>query len=362
MSKQNWIVVIVVIIVIIAGVWYYFRAPQAPVMEEPIKLGAIYAQTGNAAKFGELSIRGVKDAVAYFEATTNQKVELIVEDSAGDPKVGVSAADKLFSVDGVKFALVGTSAVSAAVAPVAERAKVFLLSDAALLGLTRGKNYTLQNFMPSLADIPVQIKADNGWQKVAVVYINDEFGSSWSSYIGNELEGKKVVQSFSFEKGATDYRTQALKIKDFKPDVVVVIGYGPALNQVLADMTLNKITVPIISYLACTLPGVLSDDRFSLEGQYSYEYPSILNPDFTSWIKSKGGEDNAFYTVAFENTIIALTAAKEAGGDPAKAIDYLKNNVINGLWGDVRFGSDGVVNRELILTTITGGACFPIGK
>lgn len=358
MTKNTWLAIIVILLLAIGG-WYYQNNKTIPFLKEPIKLGAIYAVTGPAAKFGEFSINGVKDAAALFKEKTGQEVELIIEDSAGDAKQGVSAANKLLSLDKVKFAIVGTSAISAAVAPVAESAKVFLLSDAALLGLTKDKKYTLQNFMPSLSDIPKQVNANNSWNKVAVVYINDEFGSSWATNIQKGVDSVKTVQTFSFEKTATDYRTQALKIKQFNPDLLVVIGYGPALNQVFSDLTLNGVKVPIISYLNCTLPGVLTDKRFSLEGQYSYEYPPVVNEDMKTWIEKRGGSFNTFYTVAFENTIIALTAAQASNNNPDQAIEYLKNNSFDGLWGGVLFGQDGVVNRELVLTKISNGNCVP---
>lgn len=355
--KNKTILIAVVAIIIIAGVWY-FQSDNVPISDEPIKIGAIYAVTGPAAKFGEISIKGVKDGATYFEEITGQKVEVLVEDTAGDSKQGVSAATKLFNVDNVKFAVIGTSAVSAAVAPIAETAKSLLISDAALLGLTKDKQYTLQNFMPSLADISKQINKNDSWQKVAVVYVNDEFGTVWNKNITSGLSNR-TTENFSFEKATTDYRTQALKIKQFAPDVAVVIGYGPALNQVLADFSLNKIEAPIISYLACTLPGVLTDERFSLEGQYSYEYPAISNKKIRSWIESHDGELNTFYTLAFENTILALTAALESGGNTEESITYLKEEGVSGLWGDVRFDASGVVNRDLVLTKINNGVCAP---
>jgi branched-chain amino acid transport system substrate-binding protein len=62
---------------------------------ETIKIGALYALSGPAAKFGEISAQGVKDAVKYFEEKNGIKVDLILEDSANDPKVAVSAGTKL---------------------------------------------------------------------------------------------------------------------------------------------------------------------------------------------------------------------------------------------------------------------------
>lgn len=353
--------IILVLVLIIGGIWVVNKTPSsAPAgNDEVIKIGAIYAMTGSGAKFGEISIQGVRDAVEYFKETTKQSAEVIVEDSAGDPKQGVSAAGKLLNVDKVKFVVIGTSAVSAAVAPLAEEAKVLLISDAALLGLTKEKNYTLQNAMPSLADIPEQINNNTDWKKVGIVYINDEFGNVWQENILAGLNKEKIAQAFSFEKTITEYRIDAAKIKQFMPDALVVIGYGPAFNQVLADLALMDISAPIISYLACTLPGVLADTRFSLEGQYSYEYPSISNEAVRTWIVGHGRDMSTFYTAAFENTLLSLIAAQESGGNVDSAINYLKTAEINGLWGKVKFGQDGVVNRNLVVTKVQNGVCVP---
>ena len=360
---KKTIIWVVIILIVIGAIVLVSRDSSKPVDDNaPIKIGAVYATTGAAAKFGELSVQGVRDAVDYFKETTGQSAEVIVEDSAGDSKQGVSAAQKLFGIDKVNFIVAGTSAISAAIAPVAEGAKKLLISDAALLGLTKDKHYVLQNFMPSLADIPKQINNRAEWQKVAVVYINDEFGNVWKQNIGAGLDKQKTVESYSFEKTATDYRTEAAKIKQFKPDAIVVLGYGPALNQVLADISIAKINSQIVGYLDCTLPGVLVDKRFSLEGQYSYEYPAINNEPIKSWMQTRNRGINTFYALAFENTLLSLIAAKNGDNNVDKAIEYLKNDSISGLWGEVKFGADGVVNRDLVMTRVENGQCVPVIK
>ena len=361
MNNKIITIVVLIIVIILGGIWYAQKDKAVtPATGEPIKVGAVYAMTGPAAKFGEISVQGIRDAAKYFEEQTGRKTEILVEDSAGDPKQGVSAATKLYNVDKVEIVLAGTSAISAAIAPVAETVQKVLISDAALLGLTKDKTYTLQNFMPSLVDIPKQVNENDEWQKIAIVYINDEFGNVWAETIKADINSPKTVETFSFEKTATDYRTNALKVKQFAPDVVVVIGYGPALNQVLADLEFNKIEALRIGYLSCTLPGVIGDARYSLEGDFSYEYPPITAPDFKKWVGENGGGDNAFYTVAFENALLALTAVSETNGTALEALAYLKDKSIDGLWGKIEFNNDGVVNRELVLTKITNGKCEPV--
>jgi branched-chain amino acid transport system substrate-binding protein len=301
--------------------------------------------SGSAAAYGELSLQGVRDAVANFKEKTGWQVELIAEDTAGDPKIAVSAATKLFNIDKVKYAVVGTSAVTAAVAPLADQYKSLVITDAAGYGLTKDRSYLMQNLMPSLNNIAEKIKEES-WLKVAVVYINDEFGVKWAENTKANLVGK-TVELFALEKTATDFKTQATKIKQFNPDVIVVIGYGPALNQAHADMQTLGIKAPELTYLSCTLPGVLTDKRFSLEGKYSYEYP-------------QRSDESTFYSIAYENTLAILTAVSKTGGDVDKTISYLKNTGVDGLYGKVKFNEQGVVERDLVLTEIKNGKCQPL--
>jgi len=363
MSKRTkWIIAIVVIVLVLGGLWWWQTNEDISMADlGPVKIGALYAQTGPAAQFGELSLLGVNDAIEYFiSQNPGAEIELITEDSQADPKQATISATKMTSVDQVGFSVVGMSAVSAAVGPIADQYEKIFISDAALFGLTKDKTYLFQNFMPALGGIAKQINAEDSWNKVAVVYINDDFGQVWSGRIQNDVNSPKEVEIFPFAKDTTDFSTDALKIKEFNPDVVVVMGYGPALNKVHADISLHQIDKPIINYLACTLPGVLSDPRFNLEGQYSYEYPEISDEDIKVWMLDRGRDLNTFYTAAFDNTLLALNVAKDSGNDPEKAVSLLRSRTYPGLWGDIDFAGVNSFERDLVLTKIVGSSCSSI--
>jgi branched-chain amino acid transport system substrate-binding protein len=344
---------VLVIIIIFVGIYIY----NSPNNNESIKIGALYALSGPAAKFGEISIQGVKDAVKYFEEKNNVTVNLIIEDTANDPKMGVSAATKMFEIDKVKFAVVGTSGITNVVSPIAEKNQAVLITDAAGYGLTKDKTYLFQNLLPSLYDVGRQVNSKSEWKKVAIVNINDEFGNIWKDEWQNIISKEKTINVFPFEKTTTDFKTDALKIKTFMPDVVLVIGYGPSLNQVFADLSVQGVKAPYLTYLACTFPGVIGDKRFDLNGNYSYEYPVYQNEELKTWINKHQGVDSTFYGLAFENTLTVLNAAKATNGDSEKTLDYLKSNKTAGVYGDIIFNQENVVERDLVLTKIENNVC-----
>ncbi len=350
-KKILWSVLIIVVILI------GFTLYNKPKDEGTIKIGALYALSGPAAIFGEVSAQGVKDAVKYFEEKTGVKVDLVLEDSANDPKVAVSAGTKLLEIDKVKFMVTGMSGVTNAVAPLAEKVGAVLITDAAGYGLTKDKEYLFQGLLPSLNDVPKQLNNKDEWQKVALLLINDEFSNLWETNWRKDISSNKEIKTFKFEKNMTDFRTDALKIKTFNPDVIVVIGYGPAVSQALADISIQGIQADQITYLACTIPGIVSDKRYDLNGTYSYEYPDYQNTEIKNWISKNGGSESTFYGLAFENTLTALNASKATNGDPEKTLTYLKSTKNTGLYGDVIFDQNNVVERDLVLTKIEGGVC-----
>lgn len=362
MSKTTKWALLIIVVLVVAGLWLSVaKSPSREANLDSIKIGAVYAQTGSAAKYGEMSIQAIRDAIEYFKIKNpGVNVDLVIEDSQGDAKQATIAATKLAAVDQVNFSVVGMSAVSAAVAPIADQYKKIFISDAALFGLTKDKTYIFQNFMPDFGLIPVQVNNNKDWKKVAIIYINDDLGNTWSKGIKASIGSAKISELFPFDKATTDFKTDALKIKTYNPDVLIIVGYGPGLNQVLADLALNQVKKPTISYLSCSLPGVLTDKRFSLEGQYSYEYPQVGNDEIKSWALSKGRELNTFYSIAFENALLALNVAKESGNDVEKGLQILKGKQHEGFFGPINFAGKNYTNINLVPTKIINGKCVPI--
>ncbi len=164
-------------------------------------IGMIDSLTGSLADFGERNQRAVELALADVNAVGVRDGELgiIVEDSEGQSQGGVSAAQKLVNQDGVPFVIgaVG-SGVSLSIyeSVIADTDVVQLSQNSTGLGLTDFPG--LLRMSPSgrtqsiaLADIIL----DDGYDEVAVTYINDEFGESLYNAFEEAYEGDIVYDS-----------------------------------------------------------------------------------------------------------------------------------------------------------------------
>ena len=130
MKKLIWIIII---LAVIAGIWHVSSQESAgPVSGETIKIGAVLPMTGAGASYGEDQKRAIALAVEEINAEGGVRgipLEVIYEDDQTDPKVTVSAAQKLINVDGVKVIIGGVwDHLANAIAPVIDQEKIVLIS------------------------------------------------------------------------------------------------------------------------------------------------------------------------------------------------------------------------------------------
>lgn len=222
--------------------------------QKVIKIGAVYPLTGNIASTGLDNKRGVDLAVdiingkydldlplAKTEGIPNlggAKLEIVYADTKGDPKNGMSEAERLVSQEKV-VAMIGAyqSSVTKTASQATERMKIpYVCSDSSSPTLTeRNFKYFFRvsphddifakdqfNFLKDL-----EKKTGKKINTVALLYENTEFGSN----VGKSEEkyakefGYKVVASVTYAANATDVASEVGTIIKSKPDVVMHASY-----------------------------------------------------------------------------------------------------------------------------------------
>ena len=113
---------------------------------ESVKVGAIYPLTGAASYIGEGSRIGAmiaQDQINESGGINGRKLELIIEDSQSEPRVGLSAFTKLTESDQVPVVMVSLTSISMALRPLAEERKVLLLAQStAASNMRRNAGFT----------------------------------------------------------------------------------------------------------------------------------------------------------------------------------------------------------------------------
>jgi len=210
--------------------------------KKDILIGAIYPLTGGVAAIGQNIQRGINFAVAEINAKggiNGSKIRIIYGDSQGDPKIGMSEADRLITQENV-VALLGAyqSGVTDVVAQVAEKDQTPLLTAISTADAltTHGYKYFfrlapmnsmyLHDMVQYLADLK-QKKPAADIKTIAVCSDNSLLGQEtlkWTKYWA-EKDNMKVVADVSYTQGATDLTSEVLDLKKSNADALVVDNY-----------------------------------------------------------------------------------------------------------------------------------------
>ena len=214
----------------------------APALAETIKLGLMCPLTGKWASEGQ----DMKNIVSLLVDETNaaggingKKIELVVEDDAGDPRTAALAAQKLAGAGVV--AVIGTygSAVTEASQNIiAESGLVHVGTGSTSIRLTE-KGLPLffrtcpRDDAQGAAAAAAIVKG--GFKKVALLHDKSSYAKGLADESRKALEkaGVEIVFYDALTPGERDYTAILTKLKAAAPDVVFFTGYYPETGMLL---------------------------------------------------------------------------------------------------------------------------------
>lgn len=347
--------------------------PGCGKQQSAIKIGAILPLTGDAAVWGKNAKEGIDLAVEKLNGTggvNGLKIKVVYEDSQANPQTGVSAFNKLISVDGSQV-IIGDiiSSVVLAVAPIATKNKVVILSPGATAPKISGvSKYVFRNWNSDALE--GKVSADFAFdrlkaRRVAIVYINNDYGKGLQEVFEKEFKarGGSIVDVEAFGQNETNCRTQLSKVKAAKPDVLYLAGYPKEIPLVLKQAKELGVTGKVLATVAFEDPQVIKVAGSAAEGVI-YPFPAPLNDkdparqEFLAAFKKKYGKapgigvDNCWDAV---NTI--AEAIKLGGGTSGEQIrlGLTKLKDFPGASGVTTFDRYGDVNKPMMMKTVRTG-------
>lgn len=226
MPKQTkiWLVVgIIVIVAIVAGNKYH--SSNTSLTGEPIKVGGALPLTGAVASFGEEFRRGAEIAQDEINKAKPDSVQVIIEDTALDPKKAVDAVTKLVDADNVKAVFVSAYSEAAATHQITDQKSIpelVLWDSNPQLEAMGDKVFALGPWTPSSGEVTAQFLYSKGIRKAAIFGYVQEWSSAVSESFKNKFSslGGTITNSEFSNPGATDYRTQLTKLIVANPEAI----------------------------------------------------------------------------------------------------------------------------------------------
>lgn len=340
--------------------------------EKEIKIGAVLPLTGSAAVWGENSRMGLEIALEEVNAAggvKGKKVNLIFEDSQSDSAKAVSALQKLISTDKVSV-VIGDIASSSvlAMAPIAEKAKVVLLSPGASNpDISKAGEFIFRNWQSDALEGKVDAKyayEHLGWKNVAVLYVSNAYGTGLKTVFEESFQklGGKISASESFEQGATDMRAQLNKTRNLKLDAIYMPGYPPEMAILLRQAKEMGIKVPFLSVQAFDDPKILKTAKDAAEGVI-FSVPKPPDPsnqvvkNFIDKYKQKFSRDPGVTSDTGYDALKIIVWAMNQAGTSAEDVRHqlLTLKDFPGAAGLTTFDKNGDVIKPFIFRTVRKG-------
>ncbi len=321
-ERQKFGAVVLAVLMFLAGYLVGKNAEKLagpPGDASPIKIGFIGPLSGDTANLGEnmrLAVELARDEVNAAGGVKGRTLDVIFEDGKCDGKEAVNAGNKLLNIDKVTAIIGGVcSSETLAVAPLAEKAKVPLVSAASTNPkITTAGEYTFR-FVPS-DSFQGTFTADHfvntlKKKKVAVMYCKSDYCVGIKDAFTKKFKelGGEVVAEEGFERDARDLRSQITKVKAAQPELVYFVSYTEGTIVGLKQMKELGVTAPVFGADAWDDPKIgkeLKDKAH--KAQYSLPANQSLPQEFVEAMEKRtGGKELVVYAPRAYDILKSLT-------------------------------------------------------
>lgn len=342
---------------------------------DSITIGTVTTNSGTAAAYGEAEVKGFELAVSEINAKggiNGKKVKLESMDDKGDATEASNAFNKL-SGDNDVLAVAGPtiSATTAAVAPLADQAKLVTIAPAATSDSIETGNYLFRTcFKDSYqGEVAARFAAENlKVKKVAVLYGT---GDPYSSGVGEafakaaEKLGLEVVDKESSSSADdTEYSAQLQKIQASGAELLYAPYYysvaGPYIIPQARSVGFEGYVMGPDGYDGLKLTGDKSQYN---KTYYTTHYSADDNTntkvqDFIKSYKEKNNaEPNTFAALGYDTIYMLKQAIEKAGknatrGDVRNAVTGMN---FDGVTGKFTMDKSGSPTKSVIVLEMKDG-------
>ncbi|KAM9865737.1 Leucine-, isoleucine-, valine-, threonine-, and alanine-binding protein [Leucobacter aridicollis] len=242
-------------------------------IESPVKVGAALSLTGGAGSYGASQQQGLELALAELNEADGIEYKLSIEDDASEPRQGISVMET-FAGDGTSIVLGPTlSNTAVAAMPIANEAGMPVMGISTTAGgITDIGEFVFRDSLTEAQVIPQTIDAvidEYDLKKVVVMYSNDDaFTESGYEVMAETLEGTdvEVLDTLTFSKADTDFRSLLTAAKDKNPDAIVVSALIEAAIPLVTQARELGIDQPIVGGNGFNNPKLMADAGDAAEG------------------------------------------------------------------------------------------------
>lgn len=353
----------------VVGLFFALRPPSHP-NDKEVRIGVVLPLTGELGNFGKTVLNGVEMAVDDFRKTDpDVKITIITEDSQGKPATAVSALQKLSNVDGVRIVIGSlTSSATLAMAPVANRTKILLVSPTASNpALSKAGPYFYRVWTSDLFDGSVAAeyaRKDLKLARIGVIYLNNDYGVGLKDVFTNSFTGLGGAVPFTegYMDDQADFRDVLTKAGQAHLDGLYLPGHPADIGRILKQGKELGFSATMLSCVAAEDQEFLGIAGSAASGLY-FTAPAFDISSSRSEVKAfvdsyqtrYGSMPDTHAVHGYDAAAVVLSGIAKGLRSPEELLEYLDTiESYVGLSGEFRFDNNGDV--------VTGVAVKRYGK
>ena len=370
----KWIIGAIVIVVVVVVGYSILKGPSGPISTEPIKIGFIGALSGDATTYGEPARAGVEIAIDEINkagGVKGRQLQVIFEDGKCSGKDAASAAQKLVSVDAVKYIIGGScSGETLAFVPITEKAKALVITPSATSPDISNAGDFIFRTVPSdaltgkfLASIVVK-----KYKKVAIITENTAYATALRQVFQDEFKklGGTIVADEIFPPETYDFRSNLGKIKIAKPEAIFINTQADKKAGAVVKQT-RELDIKVQLYDAYwTGQDFLNAAGTAGEGIITVDAPglNLNNPKAAAVLNTYKARYNRepalvyYLGSGYDAVYVFVEAMTRVGLDTEVMKNYLKSDLkeFSGAVGTYHFDEHGdVIGISPVLKTVSSG-------
>jgi branched-chain amino acid transport system substrate-binding protein len=322
---------------------------------DPIVLGVSGPLTGSNAQYGAQWKSGFDLALDQINGAGGIKgrpLQYVFEDSQSDPRQSVTIAQKFVNDPNIVAELGDfSSPASMAASPIYQRAGLVQFGFTnSHPDFTKGGDFMWSNSMaqseeqPALAEFAVK---QLGLKRLAVIHLNTDWGRTSKDILVKAArdDGAEVVATEGFLPDEKDYRSTLVRIRDAKPDGIIILAYYADGALIARQLRSTGIKLPVAAVSSVYSPKFLELGGDAVEGIYTKAnfFPEDPRPEVQTFVKAYrakyGNDPDTFAAVAYDTVVLLSEVIKQYGTDRKAIRDGLASikDVPSVIYGKVAF-------------------------
>lgn len=347
---------------------------------EKIIIAVAGALTGASAQDGNDIKRGVELAADYINGqggVNGQKIELIFEDDASDPKQAANVANKLVNMPEV-LAVIGhyNSSCTLAGAPIYNKTGLLQVTCGSTSpAVSDAGPYTFRVIVTDAfqGDLASRwMVKDDGKKKIAIMYENDDYGAGLKDVIATKVKeyGGEVVGIETYYLGETkDFSPMITKLRALEPDALFIAGLYTEGALIAKQGAEVGWTPPIYGVDGLYSPPYIELGGKAVEGTkvVGFFHPEYNDPMVQKFVKDFQAKYNAlpgtYAAYGYDGLLILADAIKAKGADRKAMMEYLTTlKDFKGVTGVTTFDQNGDCIKEPMKLIVKDGKYQPLSK